>query len=474
MHRLSLLLFSLVLWNTGLAAQDNAIPDFGDGKSVTLDQEYYLGRAWLTSFRRQVTMLNDAQVQSYVEGIVYRLATSSRLKDRRLEIVVVKNKSANAFAVSGGIVGVHSGLLLEAENESQFASVLSHELAHLSQRHFLQGLQARNKSLTVGMTGLLNDMVSIATTSPVAAKAGGGRQAPTLSGQLRYSRVFESEADTLGLQNLASAGLDPGGAPGMLMVLQQNTPEYDIPAGGYLYVHRLSEARIRELSDRAAAYPSKVYEDNRLFQLMRSRVELNFFEDPGDAVTYFREKQKRGGKNRVANQYGLIIALTKNADFDEARALLKPMREFAPSNIVYALAEANIDIEDEQFDAAIERLEELLRLTPKNHPITMYLSKAYYFAGRYADAAEVLSRHSRTKPDDAYLWYLLALDREQAGDMVGAHQARAENLRLTGDIQQGIDHLNQALRLAERGVNRERIKSRLAHFQKVAAALQQL
>ena len=91
-------------------------------------------------------MLNDAQVQDYIEGLVYRLAETSQLRERRLEIVLVRNKTINAFAVPGGIVGVHSGLILKAENEAQLASVLAHELAHLSQRHFSRGVENRKKS----------------------------------------------------------------------------------------------------------------------------------------------------------------------------------------------------------------------------------------------------------------------------------------------------------------------------------------
>ena len=144
MIRLLLLLASLVV--PAASAQNYKIPGFGEGNAVSLNQEYYLGRAWLMSFRRQAPILDDALIQDYVEGLVYRLAENSQLKDRRLEIIVVKNPTINAFAVPGGIVGVHSGLIAKAETQSQFSSVLAHELAHLRQRHFSRGLEAQKKS----------------------------------------------------------------------------------------------------------------------------------------------------------------------------------------------------------------------------------------------------------------------------------------------------------------------------------------
>jgi beta-barrel assembly-enhancing protease len=325
------------------------------------------------------------------------------------------------------------------------------------------------------MAGLLSGLVLIAAGAPDAGMgAVMGGQAAAMDNQLRYSRLHEQEADRVGMQNQAAAGLDPGGAAGMFAVMQGDSRLYGDRPPEFLLTHPLTEKRIADARNRANTYPKRVYEDNPEFQLMRARVELNFFEDSKEAVTYFRDKQEKGGRNAVATRYGLVIALTKNSQFDEARALLKPMLEFAPNNMVYALAEANIDIESENFDAAITRLEKWLQLAPNNHPITMYLSKAYYFAGRYAEAAELLTRHARYNPDDAYLWYLLAEDLGKAGDILGVHQARAEYFMLNGAMQQGIEQLQLALRLAQDNVTRERIETRLVIFQNIAAALKQL
>jgi predicted Zn-dependent protease len=475
MIRLLLFVSSLLLVQLPAVAQQTSIPDFGEGNAVSLTQEYYLGRAWLMSFRRQAPMLNDAQVQDYIEGLVYRLAETSQLRERRLEIVLVRNKTINAFAVPGGIVGVHSGLILKAENEAQLASVLAHELAHLSQRHFSRGVENRKKSSAASMAGLLGGLVLIAAGSAdagVGAMMGG--QALAMDSQLRYSRLHEQEADRIGMQNQVAAGLDPGGAAGMFTVMQRDSRNYGARPPEFLLTHPLTEKRIADARNRAGTYPKRIHEDNPEFQLMRARVELNFFEDTGEAVVHFREKRKKGGRNAVAAHYGLVIALTKNKEFDEARKLLRPMREFAPSNTVYALAEANIDIESEHFEAAIGKLEKLLQLAPNSHPITMYLSKAYYFAGRYTEAAELLTKHSRIKPDDAYLWYLLAEDNGQAGNILGVHLARAEYFKLNGAMQQGIEQLNLALPLARDNVMRERIQTRLLHFHNIARALEQL
>lgn len=469
---LFLLVCVLPLITPAAVAQQANLPGFGEGNAVSLNQEYYLGRAWLMSFRRQAPIMNDVIVQDYVESLVYGLVETSQLRERRLEILVVENKSINAFAVPGGIVGVHSGLIAKAETESQFASVLTHELAHLSQRHFSRGLEAQKKSSAAGMAGLLGGLVMIAAgagDAGMAAMMGG--QASAMNSQLRYSRMHEQEADRIGMQNQVAAGLDPGGAAGMFTVMQQDSRGQGNRPPEFLLSHPLTESRIADARNRAGTYPSRIYEDSREFQLMRARVELSFMDDNAEAVAYFRNKRAKGGKHAVAAQYGLILALTKNGDYEEARALLRPMREFAPTNMVYGLAEADIDIEEKKYTSAIELLNRGLTLVPDNHPISLYLAKAYYRAGDYSNADKLLSAQSRLHPSDSQLWYILAEVQGKAGNILGLHQSRAEYFALNGAMEKAIEQLKLALPLVQDPVSEERIHTRIEHFQNIAAAL---
>jgi predicted Zn-dependent protease len=222
MTRIFLLLsLLLALAAPGAAAQGDNLPGFGEGNAVSLNQEYFLGRAWLMAFRRQAPILDDAVLQDYVENLVFRLAATSQLRERRLVVVLVENRAINAFAVPGGIVGVHNGLISKAEYEAQFSSVLTHELAHLSQRHFARGLEAQKKSSAASIAGLLGGLVMIAAGAGDAGMASVmGGQAAAQDSSLRYSRQFEQEADRVGMQNQVNAGLDPGGAAGMFVVMQ--------------------------------------------------------------------------------------------------------------------------------------------------------------------------------------------------------------------------------------------------------------
>ena len=456
-----LLTVLLTLTMSAASALSYKIPGFGEGNTVALNQEYYLGRAWLMSFRRQAPILDDALIQNYVEHLVYRLAETSQLKERRLEIIVVDNQSINAFAVPGGIVGIHSGLLAKAETQAQFSSVLAHELAHLSRRHFSRENAARKRSSATAMTGLLNNMAMIAANSPDAGMSRG----------LRYGQEFEQEADKIGIYNQVSSGLDPGGATGMLTVMQGELADEGSLPPEFFRTHPVTKKRIDDARNQAAGYPHRIYEVSREFQLMRARVVLSFIEGDDEAVTHFRQMRARGGRQAVPAQYGLILALTRSGYLVEARELLLPMRDFAPDNIVYRIAEAEIDIKAGKYDVAIAMLQEGLSLSPNNHPLTMSLANAYSGGGDYTKADKLLSRQARSHPSDAHLWSLLADVQEKSGNMLGMHQSKAEYFALNDALERAIQQLSLALGVAKNQITAERISTRIAYFETVEEAL---
>ena len=127
------------------------MPSFGDRLSGTLsiEKERKLGQQFLRSLRARAPILDDPILQDYLEHLIYRLAVHSELKDKRLDLVLIKNKNINAFAAPGGIIGLHHGLFLYGETEHELSAILAHELAHLSQRHFARRMDENKKSSVI-------------------------------------------------------------------------------------------------------------------------------------------------------------------------------------------------------------------------------------------------------------------------------------------------------------------------------------
>jgi len=460
----------------GAAAQNKYdLPSFGDSGVVPVGAEYYLGRTWLMAFRRQAPIVEDPILQVYLEELIFRLAETSELTDHRLVVVAVDNSTINAFAVPGGVVGVHTGLIADAESDSELASVLTHELAHLSQRHFARGVEAQQANKIPMLAGLLAGMVAIAAGSGEAGMGAiMGSQAGAQSRTLRFSRGFEQEADRIGIQNLYRSGMNPDGAANMFSVMQRLSRSYGSRPPEFLLTHPLTETRIADAKNRAREYPRKVYEDSIEFQLMRSRVENSFIERDAEAVAFFQDKLQKKGRNAEAHQYGLVLALTRQREYDQAMEYLGPLRKFSPDNLTYALAEADIHTESGDFDEALRILGRRWALYPGNHPITMAMVKAHLRAGRFSEAEQILTPHTRRRGNDPFVWYVLAEVQGLSGNTYGLHQSRAQYFYLKGEMLAARAQLGYALRLAPDDVARERIRTEQNQVSLAAKALGQL
>jgi len=447
------------------------LPVLGDSASSTfsLGREHKLGKAWLRVFRNQVETVSDPLLQDYVEHLVYDLATFSELKDRRLDIVVVNNRTINAFAVPGGVIGIHNGLILQAETEAQFSSVVAHELAHLSQRHFARGIEAQQRNTIPNLAGLFAGIILAATAGGESGMAAiAATQAATLQNQLRYSRLHETEADRGGMQTMVKAGMDPTAAASMFEIMQRTARYAGNRPPEFLLSHPVTESRISDARSRSRQYPRKMYSDNLDYQLMRTRVELSFIENSKEAVKRFRAKTQTNSHTPDADQYGLVLALIANAEFDEAQQRLSKLSNASPNKICYTVAQAELHMARKGYDQAIALLNDALSIGPGNHPLTMSLVKAYLAANQPHKAEQLLQEHAKRKPNDPSVWYLLAETHGLAGNIIGVHKARAEYFLLIGVLDLAAKQLSYALPLVENDhLETIRIRERIAQIERM-------
>ncbi|AYF90527.1 M48 family metalloprotease [Pseudomonas sp. JS3066] len=425
------------------------LPSLGDSSSsiVSPEQEHQLGRAWLSLLRGQVPQLNDPQLKDYVETSVYRLAETSQLQDRRLEFVLLNSPQLNAFAAPGGIIGVNGGLFLYAPTEAEYASVLAHELAHLSQRHFARGVEAQQRMQIPVMAAMLAGIVAAAAGAGDAGMAAiMGTQAAAIQEQRRFSRQNEQEADRIGLLNLEKAGYDPRAMPRMFERLMRQY-RYDAKPPEFLLTHPVTENRIADTRNRAEQLPPGGVENSLRYQLMRARVQLMFEETPGIAAKRFRAQLDEDPKLDAA-RYGLAIAQIKGGQLNQARDNLAPLLAKAPNEIVYNLAQVDLDITANRLPDAQQRVDRLLAQYPNNYPLKQMRSDLLIKQNKPKDAEKVLDGLLKSRPNDPDVWYQVAEVRGLAGNTIGLHQARAEFFALVGDYDQAIEQLDFAKRRA--------------------------
>ncbi|MFV0277620.1 MAG: M48 family metalloprotease [Parahaliea sp.] len=442
-----------LLCTTGTDASENLkLPNLGEASTSLFSTEYehQLGRTWLRIFRSQVRTVDDPLLHEYLENLIYNLVTHSQLEDRRVELVVVDNPTINAFAVPGGVIGVNNGLLLYAQTEDELATVLAHEIAHLSQRHFSRRVEFQKNQQPLNLAAMLAGFVLMATAGGDAGLAAlSAAQAAAQDSALRYSRSNEAEADRVGMQTLADAGFDPQAAPAMFERMLQAT-RY---SGGdrvpeFLRTHPLSENRIADTRNRARQYPRRSPQVSLDYQLMRARAEHQLADTPEEAVQKFRGELNGTPRSPDAVRYGLVLALTAAGRSDDASLTLDDIWSKDPSRLEYIIADAEIDIARNEPEKAVAKLAQRLKRTPGNHPLTMTYARALMRDQQAHVAEEVLVEQSKRKPNDPGLWYLLAEVQGLSGNIVGLHQSRAEYFILNGVLDEAEKQLNYALKLA--------------------------
>ena len=448
------LLLSVLLAASGPAWPDELkIPNLGESSTsmFSAEFEHQLGQSWLRIFRSQVPTIDDPLLHDYLEHLIYQLVTHSQLEDRRVELVIVDNPEINAFAVPGGIIGVNNGLLLYAQTEDELATVLSHEIAHLSQRHFSRGVEFQQKQQPLTLAAMLASFVLMATVGGDAGMAAmSATQAAAQSSALRYSRTNEQEADRIGMQTMVAAGLDPHAAPAMFERMMQASRYASgdrIPE--FLRTHPLSENRIADTRNRARQYPKKEPTISLDYQLMRARVANQLATSPEEAIQKFRGELDGTPRSAEAATYGLVLALTAAGQPDRASLELDGIWSTSPDRIEYVIADAEIDLARNQPGKAVQKLAARLKLSPGNHALTMAYADALMQHGQAHIAEEVLVAQSKLTPNDPGLWYLLAEVQGLSGNIIGLHQARAEFFILNGALDQAEKQLNYALKLSK-------------------------
>lgn len=459
-----ILLFSLMTAVAmPLTANEFNLPSLGDTSSsiMSREQEYQLGRAWLSMLRGSVRTLEDPLLKDYVERHVMGLAETSQLEDRRLTFVTVDSPQLNAFAAPGGIIGVNGGLFLHAHTEAEFASVMAHELAHLSQRHFARGLQHQQQNRIPLMTAMLASIILAASGGGDAGFAAlASTQAAAIQEQRRFSRQNEQEADRIGLLNLKSAGYDPNAMPDMFERLARLSRFSRTPPE-FLLTHPVNQSRIADSRNRAGQLSGDGRRDSLYYQMMRARVQLFYEESPGLAAQRFRALLDQHEGEHAAARYGLALALIRSGQQAEAETELQTLLAEHPDNIAVQLAQVELDGSRNRLDQALTRLDQLLAMQPDNYPLLEAKANMLLRKQDYRGAEQVTDRLARLRSDDPDVWYLVSEVRGLAGNILGVHQARAEYFMLAGDLDQADEQLDQALKRAgDNFVVTSRIKAR--------------
>ena len=428
--------------------KDLNLPSLGDRVSgvISLDQEKILGQGFLEQVYAQAPLIDDPIIQEYTELLIYKLSETSQVKDRQFTIVLIDEKSLNAFAAPGGVVGVNGGLFLNAGNEAQLASVLGHELAHLSQRHFARNiLRGRDTNLASSLVMVSAIALAIISNNPTAFITG---PAALQQQQLRYSRIFEREADRYGFNNLIAAGYDPAGMGQMFENMAKvrklagdNPPEF-------LLTHPITSSRVSDAFNAADQIEFTGGKKNTInFEFVKGRLKARYNSlSPQAAVKYFEKLYKDYPTNE--NKYAYISALQSNGQTDQALREMDEILIKFPKNLILNITKSEILLSGQRLSDALKNIDQVLNISPGNYPASIIKSKILSSKKEFIKSEEILRDLLISKNRDPGLWMQLSEVQRAGKNIVGYHLSRGEYYTLIGDFDNALNQFQFALSLS--------------------------
>jgi len=455
---------NLVSFNENIKEID--LPELGDRVSgaVSSDEEKAIGEMFLQQVYSNAPLISDPIIFEYTEHLIYRLSEYSQVKDRYFKILLIDDDSLNAFAAPGGIIGVNGGLFLYSDNEGQFSSVLAHELAHLSQRHFARNvLKSQDSNLASALVMVSSIAIALISNNPNAMAVG---PAILQSQSLRYSRLFEKEADRVGFANLIKAGYHPESMGEMFENMNEiRRLSGDLPPE-FLLTHPLSSSRISDAFNAAENLPTEGTKKNSLeFSLVKARLEIYYEDISQNSLRKFRERVNQDPTE--SNLYGLALAHQKNNNYEESLELINKLISSYPKNLVLNNTKVDFLFESGKYEDALVHVNKFLEISPRNYPLSISKSKILLSMERYFESEEIIRDQLLRKNNNPDLWLLLSEIQRSSKNIIGYHQSRAEYFLLLGQNERALNQLEFALKLTQNNFQvSDRIMTKIVEIKK--------
>jgi len=448
------------------------LPDMGDpgGDSLNRMDERQYGEMIMREIRPDPDYSNDLPLYDYLNQMERRLIAAARRLQLggsneqgsgayNFEIFAVKDSSINAFALPGGFIGFHTGLIVSAETDSEVASVMGHETGHVLQRHLARQMDKQATNTMIALAGILLGALAASRNPGAASGLMQGGQALAVNNQLSYSRDAEREADRIGFQILDASGYDVNGAPSFFQRLQRATGIMDNGVPSYVRTHPLTTDRIADMQDRARNIPSRNVPTAVEFYFVKARARM---EQSGSSSGMYDlkntfdslSKQAFPGK-QMEGFYGLALIAQRQGHIEQAETYLQQARNLAHAasapgspiqrqSLSLDITASELALAKGKNDAALQIAQATLNAFPQSYAAGAAMINAYLKLGRTNDAINWLKARTKIQPNEIVWWGLLSTAYDQANNIPMRHYALGEKYALEGAWPSAIEQLKIA------------------------------
>ena len=445
----------LLMLTVGHLKAEIELPDLGSPSDVYLSKldEPAIGRAYFRNMRQQGQVVEDPLLNEYLQDLGSKLSSKVQDGDFVFNYFFVPQNSINAFAMPGGYIGIHTGLCVAADNESQLASVLAHEISHVTQRHISRQIGDQVPSSIQGGLILLGAILIGAMSGNSDIVEAGAMVAPSImsQNQIDFTRDMEVEADAIGIKTLGLAGYDPYAMSDFFEKLSTGSDPRNAQSTEFLRTHPTSVNRSAAAKKQARRMTVERKDESLGFELSKARIRHLDSSTPEKSYEYFSDKVNLNrssndlSDHQIGNLYGLALSMVQLGLVDDAEPIIKKFlnekHEFGHFHILYA----DLMIEKNNPKEAIQHLHKRLQLSPRNIPLTIKYAELQLSYGDSEKAHDILLDLFNNKVPTPSQIRLIANAANEAGQKAEAFSYMAEFYLSIGNFQEAIEQLKIAL-----------------------------
>lgn len=444
------------------------LPDIGDSASgeISPDDERKLGESLMRFLRQNELIETDPFVQSYIHSLGYQLVANSDETKQPYTFFVVKDPSVNAFAAPGGFIGVHAGMFLTSETESELAAVLSHEIAHITQKHLIRTMEATKKHRITTAVALLaailvgqnvQQLTEAAILTSIAANA---------QIQIDFTRAHEKEADYIGIKILADTGFDPDAMAGFFAKMQKTSQLYGPELPEFLRTHPVSVNRIADATNRARNISKRVVKQDARYALVKARLVV---KETKDIHQFIKEYKTTKNKSKTIFHYTLAIANLKADNARQAQKHINRLLKKNKENIYFSVSQARILHALKQDKKAGTVFRKLMRLYPYSYPVTIHYARFLLATRQYNRAYKTLQAYAQNRKAETLTLNLLSKAASKTGKTAEAYFYLAKYEFLNGNTHNAISYMDIAAK--QKGTDyylSSKIEAKLKQYKQIA------
>jgi predicted Zn-dependent protease len=417
---------------------------------MSAPQERKFGESIMRQIRLSGAYLSDPEVNGYLNELGNRLVTAIPGAPFDFEFFAVGDPSINAFALPGGFVGVNTGLILLCQSESELASVLAHEISHVTQHHIARSISKQKDAMLATIAALAAAVVASRSNSSNSGQmtqaAVASAQGIALQMQINFTRQNEQEADRIGFQRLDAAGFDVTGMASLMERLQRATRFVEGNAPSYLRDHPVTYERIADAQARAQGKPFRQVKDSLDFNMVRALVR-SYQGTPQEAILFFEDAiAEKKYNDAIAARYGLVASLLRAENFKRAQTELAALERVAPQHPMIEAMAGQVLMQSGLLPAAIARYEKALARYPAKMQLVYDYPEALLKNKQPEKAALFVADQLQHYPADGLLHLLAARSYAALGKEMLQHQHQGEYYAWQGNLSAAVVQFELAVK----------------------------